>query len=93
MGGIRNGVQALVKQEASQARYVYCLAHKLNLCIKNVTRTCDLVGVVMDFIHNLVQLIRFSPKGLLLFESLRKEVYKPVTLSNLLEYFVPPHGQ
>ena len=29
---------------------------------------------VMDFIYNLVQLIRFSPKRLSLFDSLRKDV-------------------
>ena len=35
MSGIRNGVQALVKSEASKALYVHCLAHSLNLCLKD----------------------------------------------------------
>ena len=34
MSGTRNGVQALVKSEAS---YVRCLAHSLNLCLKVLT--------------------------------------------------------
>ena len=74
MSGIRNGVQALVKSEASQALYVHCLAHNLNLCLKDVTKTCDLVRNVMSFIYDLVQLIKFSPKRLSLFDTLRKEV-------------------
>ncbi len=32
MSGVRNGVQALVKVEASQALYVHCLAHSINIC-------------------------------------------------------------
>ena len=43
MSGVRNGVQALVKPEASQALYVHCLAHNLNLCLKDVTKASDLV--------------------------------------------------
>ena len=74
MSGVRNGVQALVKSEAKQALYVHCLAHSLNLCLKDVTNGCDLIRTVMDFIYSLVQLIRFSPKRLSLFESLRKEI-------------------
>lgn len=39
MSGIKNGVQALVKSESPQALYVHCLAHNLNLCLKDVTNT------------------------------------------------------
>ena len=74
MSGVRNGVQALVKSESSKALYVHCLAHNLNLCLKDVVGGCQLVRDVMDFVYNLVQLIRFSPKRLSLFEALRKDV-------------------
>ena len=43
MSGYRSGVQALVKAEAPQALFVHCLAHSLNLCLKDVTNTCDLI--------------------------------------------------
>ena len=57
MRGICNGVQALVKREVSQALYVHCLAHSLNLCIQEASKLqC-----------------KFSPKRLALFNSLRKE--------------------
>ena len=62
MSGIRNGVQALVKGEQSKALYVHCLAHSLNLCVQEVTRKCNLIRNIMEFIHDLVQLIKFSPK-------------------------------
>lgn len=74
MSGANNGVQALVKSENSRALYVHCLAHSLNLCLKDVTNSCVLIRNVMDFIYNLVQLIRFSPKRLSLFYSIRKDV-------------------
>lgn len=74
MSGTRNGVQALVKSEASKALYVHCLAHSLNLCIKDVVNKCELMHNVMDFILNLVQLFKFSPKRLFLFDSLRREL-------------------
>jgi len=74
MSGIRNGIQALVKSESPQALYVHCLAHSLNLCLKDVTNSCDMVRNVMNFIFDLVQLIRFYPKRLALFDTLRREL-------------------
>ncbi|XP_065900823.1 zinc finger MYM-type protein 1-like [Dysidea avara] len=74
MSGINNGVQALFKAEVEQALYVHCLAHSLNLCLKDVTKTCDMIRDVLNFIYELTQLIKMSPKRLTLFESLRKEV-------------------
>ena len=73
MSGIRNGVQALFKQEENKAIYVHCLAHNLNLCLQDVSRKCKILRNTMDFIHDLVQLIKFSPKRLTVFEKFRKE--------------------
>lgn len=74
MSGVRNGAQALFKQEEPRALYVHCLAHSLNLCVQDASKMCNLLRDTLDFIQNLVQLIKFSPKRLHLFESLRKEV-------------------
>ena len=73
MSGVRNGVQALMK-EADHCLYVHCFAHSLNLCVQEVTKRCDLLRNCMEFIFQLVQLIKFSPKRLNLFESVRKEI-------------------
>lgn len=74
MSGANNGVQALVKRENAKALYVHCLAHSLNLSLKDITNSCVLIRNAMDFIFTLVQLIRFSPKRLSLFDSLRKNI-------------------
>ena len=71
MSGLKNGVQALIKKEDPHILYVYCLAHSLNLCIQH---TGELVRNVMDFLYEIIQLIKFSPKRLTLFNSIRAEV-------------------
>ena len=63
MSGIRNGVQALFKSEACKALYVHCLAHNLNLCLKDVTKTCDVVRNVMSLFTTLFNLYDFLLKG------------------------------
>ena len=74
MSGVRNGVQALMKKEADHCLYVHCFAHSLNLCVQEVTMKCELLQNCMEFIFQLVQLIKFSPKRLHLFESMCKEI-------------------
>lgn len=74
MSGVRNGVQALVKKEVGHCLYVHCFAHSLNLSVQEVTKKCELLRNCMDFIYQLVQLIKYSPKRLTLFESLRKDI-------------------
>ena len=74
MSSVRNGVQALMKKESDLCLYVHCFAHSLNLCVQEVTRKCELLRNCLEFISQLVQLIRFSPKRLNLFESIRKNV-------------------
>lgn len=62
MSGIRNGVQALVKEEVSQALYVHCLAHNLNLCLKDVTNTCDMLWTLyITLSSSLDSLLRDCP--------------------------------
>lgn len=73
MSGIRNGVQALLKKEENRALYVHCLAHSLNLCVQTTTKQCEMIRNVMEFVYELVQLIKFSPKRLTLFDSIRTQ--------------------
>ena len=74
MSGIRNGAQALFKKDEPRALYVHCLAHSLNLCVQDVSKMCKLLRNTLNFIHDLVQLIKFSPKRLTLFENLKSDV-------------------
>ena len=79
MSGIRNGVQALVKKECGNCLYVHCFAHSLNLCVQDAATQSEPLRNCLSFIFNLVQLIKFSPKRLHLFESLRKEAMVTAT--------------
>ena len=74
MSGIRNGAQALFKQEEPNALYVHCLAHSLNLYVQDVSKMCKLLRNTLDFIYYLVQLIKFTPKRLTLFENIKNDV-------------------
>ena len=71
MSGVRNGVQALMKNENSSCLYVHCFTHSLNLCIQDVVRK---VTNCIEFILQLVQLINFSPKRLTVFEQFQKDL-------------------
>ena len=75
MSGVRNGVQAIFKCEEPQALYVHCLVHNLmNLCVQGISKVCTLIRNTMDFFHDLIQLIKFLPKRLMMFDTLRKDV-------------------
>ena len=74
MSGIRKGVQALVKRETDRALYVHCFVHSLNLCVQEVSKGIELIRSVMDFMYELVQLIKFSPKRTTIFGTLKKEI-------------------
>ena len=74
MSGVRSGVQALMKKESDSCHYVHCFAHSLNLCIQDVVKKCELLSNCIEFIMQLVQLIRFSPKRLGLFQSIQQQI-------------------
>ena len=74
MNGVHNGVQALFKYEEWRAVYVHCLAYSSNLCVQEVSKKWVNVWNVTDFIYELVQLNKFSPKWSHVFVNLRKDV-------------------
>ena len=87
MSGVRNGVQAQVKREADRALYVHCFAYSLNLCVQEVSKGIELIRNVMDFIYQLVQLIKLSTKRTTIFSRFKKEIslsndHTPSPLSN-----------
>ncbi len=73
MSGVRSGVQALMKKETDSCLYVHCFAHSLNLCIQDVVRKSELLSNCIEFILQLVQLIKFSPKRLL-FQNIQQQI-------------------
>ena len=67
------GVAALVKQEENAALHVHCLTHSLNLSLQDVTHSCLSISEGLLFIRELIQLIKWSLKRHLLFETLKLE--------------------
>jgi len=63
MSGIRNGVQALIKGEEARAVYVHCLAHSLNLCVQEVTKSVSLYGMWWISFMSLCSSLSSQPNG------------------------------
>ena len=57
MSGIRSGVQALVKKECDRALYVHCLAHSLNLCVQEVSKSVNHLCNILNPVFELGKLI------------------------------------
>ncbi len=74
MSGVRSGVQPLMKKETDSCLYVHCFAHSLNLCIQYVVRKSELLSNCTEFILQFVQLIKFSPKRLSLFQNIQQQI-------------------
>ena len=75
MSGIRNGAQALFKKDEPRALYsIVWHIRSLNLYVQDVSKICKLLRNTLNFIHDLVQLIKFSPKRSTLFETLKSNV-------------------
>ncbi len=74
MSGVRSGVQPLMKKETDSCLYVHCFAHSLNLCIQYVVRKSELLSNCTEFILQFVQLIKFSPKRLSLFQNIQQHI-------------------
>ena len=58
------GNQSLECDPHDDGSYVHCFGHSLNLCMQEVAKKCELIRNTMEFISQLVQLIKFSPQVL-----------------------------
>ena len=68
MSGIRNGLQARVKELEPRALYVHCMAHVMNLVVQDVAHNIPECRNFMSLIRDLITLIRNSPKRLAWFQ-------------------------
>ena len=64
--GHLRGVASHFKEEPA-ALYVHCLAHSLNLCLQDASRSCSLVRDSLELVMEIVKLIKYSPKLTTLF--------------------------
>ena len=63
MSGIRNGVQALVKQEESKALYVHCIAQNLKLCLQDASRNAKFYEIQWILFMISFNLLNFLQRG------------------------------
>lgn len=68
MSGIRNGLQARVKEEEPRAFYIHCMAHVMNLVVQDVVHNISECRNFMSLICDLMTLMRNSPKRLAWFQ-------------------------
>ena len=51
----------------------HCLAHYINLCLLEVTRSCKSIKEALNFLMEAIQLIKLSLKRQVMFESIQKQ--------------------
>ena len=66
-----NGVAKKFKNENPAAISVHCLAHCLNLCLQEISRSSKPIKDALNFSMELIQLIKYSPKRQAIFEAIQ----------------------
>jgi len=62
MQGIRNGVTIQIQAKVSWAIPVHCLAHCLQLVLKEASRKCRNLREALELVKEIVKLLELSPK-------------------------------
>jgi hypothetical protein len=71
--GCVNGVAKRFQSEYPALIPVHCLAHCINLCLQDLTRSCNSVKQALNFSMELIHLIKLPPKRQVLFENIQKQ--------------------
>ena len=74
MAGHLSGVSTRITNEEPKALYVHCLAHSLNLCLQDCSKSCHCVRDALSLATELASIICASPKRLALFKNLKEEM-------------------
>lgn len=62
MMGKKSGVATQIQQEQPKAIPTHCHGHSLNLAIKDLTSTCDVLSNTMGTVGEICVLVKYSPK-------------------------------
>ena len=60
MSGVRQGVQARLKERCPGSIYVPCCNHSLDLCLQELARTVTIISDTLEFVRNVGTVIRES---------------------------------
>lgn len=62
IAGIRSGVAKQLLDEEPRAIYMHCYGHALNLACSDAIKQCSLIKDALDTTHELIKLLKSSPK-------------------------------
>ena len=74
MAGIRSGVARQLLDEEPRAVYTHCYGHALNLACGDTIKQCGLIKDALDITHELIKLLKKSPRRDACFETLKTEM-------------------
>ena len=74
MAGIRSGVAKQLLDEEPRAVYTHCYGHALNLACGDAIKQCSLIKDALDITHELIKLLKNSPRRYACFETLKTEI-------------------
>uniref|UniRef100_H3AT11 DUF4371 domain-containing protein n=1 Tax=Latimeria chalumnae TaxID=7897 RepID=H3AT11_LATCH len=72
VAGCRWGLEALVQEDEPRTVYVHCLAHTVNLGVQDVAQNIAACRNFLTLIHELISLIKSSPKCLAWFKEFQR---------------------
>jgi hypothetical protein len=71
MSGALSGVSSQIIEKEKRAVYIHCSAHCLNLALQDATRSNTLVRDTLDFVREIINFVRASPKRSRTFDLLK----------------------
>ena len=74
MTGRRNGIVTQIQDEEPHALFTHCYGHSLNLAALDMIMGCKLLKAVLETTHELVKLIKYSPRREALFREVKGEL-------------------
>ena len=74
MSGIRHGVASIIQNEQPNAYYTHCYGHSLNLAAADTIKQCSTFKKMLETVHEITKLVKFSPRRQAIFEKLKEEI-------------------
>lgn len=74
MSGLKSGVATRFSEEEERAIYTHCYGHALNLACSDTIKGCKLMRDALDVTHEVVKLIKKSPRRDAIFAHLKEEM-------------------
>ena len=74
MSGRRRGVAAIIQAEEPKAYFTHCYGHSLNLATSDMVKGCFTMKKMLDTVHEITKLVKYSPRRQAIFEKLKEEI-------------------